>query len=379
MANRKKPVKLPLQSSGGSAARGIFNGGVRTVSDGDHSRPAMEGGGFYNRNSTMQEAGVARALPLWRALVEKAPLDGARCVIVDYASSQGQNSLRPIGLALDHVLVRRSGPVEVVHTDLPTNDFSALFETLLASDASYLKKSDRVFPRAIGRSYFDPILPPASVDLGWNSWSMHWLSRTPAPIRDHLYIDASGDDAARRAFSRLAQQDWRDFLRSRSSELKSGAGMLTLFVAAREGAPGRLRFWDVLWRVLADMKREGLLSRGEMETFALPVTARPLEEITAPFDAAGRFSGLVMEHVELIEGADPFWDAYQRDGDAAALGAGWANMARAVTAPILARVLSESGNARCSIDDVFRRFAAQLAADPFRVTDCLVVAALKKA
>jgi hypothetical protein len=89
---------------------------------------AMEGGGFYNRNSDVQAAGVALALPF----LEKAALSisfgsGEPLVIADYGSSQGRNSMLPMRLAIKALRARAGWErvVEVVHIDQPSNDFAA--------------------------------------------------------------------------------------------------------------------------------------------------------------------------------------------------------------------------------------------------------------
>ena len=63
-------------------------------------------------------------------------------VVADYGASEGRNSLLPIASAL-RALRPRAGAgraINVVHTDLPDNDFSALFETLKKDPLSYLKE-----------------------------------------------------------------------------------------------------------------------------------------------------------------------------------------------------------------------------------------------
>ncbi|HEY5410364.1 MAG TPA: hypothetical protein VIJ94_06525, partial [Caulobacteraceae bacterium] len=161
---------------------------------------AMEGGGFYNRNSNLQAAGIALALPLLETATDAIPVEGAApLVVADYGCSQGRNSMRPMRLAID-TLRRRIGPdrpIEVIHTDLPSNDFTSLFTTLSEDPASYLAGQPRVFPSAIGRSYFEPILPPGRVNLGWNTWTLHWLSRNPVEVGDHVLGVYSGSDGAR--------------------------------------------------------------------------------------------------------------------------------------------------------------------------------------
>ena len=68
-------------------------------------------------------------------------------VIADYGSSQGHNSLAPITAAI-RALRERLGPIRaisVAHTDLPDNDFSALFHTLETDPASYLRHDPAAF------------------------------------------------------------------------------------------------------------------------------------------------------------------------------------------------------------------------------------------
>lgn len=156
-----------------------------------HVKPmgaAMEGDGFYNRNSAMQAAGIARLLPYWEAAVSSVPLDGSPITIADYASSQGRNSMAPMRVAIDELRSRGSGstPITVVHTDLPTNDFVALFTALNDEPHSYLNGTANVYASAIGRSYFHPLFPAGTVLLGWNAWSVHWMSGEPINAPDQV-------------------------------------------------------------------------------------------------------------------------------------------------------------------------------------------------
>jgi hypothetical protein len=53
---------------------------------------AMEGGGFYNRNSALQAAGIAQLMLFWEAARRTVEIGLEPLVIVDYGSSQGRNS-----------------------------------------------------------------------------------------------------------------------------------------------------------------------------------------------------------------------------------------------------------------------------------------------
>jgi len=67
------------------------------ATDAPVANTAMEGAGFYNRNSNLQAAGIELALPFLMEAVHAIPTDGqGPLVIADYGSSQGRNSMRPM-------------------------------------------------------------------------------------------------------------------------------------------------------------------------------------------------------------------------------------------------------------------------------------------
>ena len=141
----------------------------------------MEGRGGYNRRSAVQAAGASPALPLLeQAANEVVLLVGRSAVIVvaDYGSSEGRNSLAPIGRALA-ILRGRAGrdrAISVVHTDQPGNDFNALFDMLATDPESYTRHDPAVYASAVGTSFYRQILPSECVTLGWSSWAVQWLS-----------------------------------------------------------------------------------------------------------------------------------------------------------------------------------------------------------
>ena len=94
----------------------------------------------------------------------------------------------------------------MIHTDLPENDFTTLFQTLIDDPDSYLNGDRAVFTAAVGRSFYPQILPSCSVTLGWSSWSVQWLSRVPAPIPDQIQV-AYSLDPARADYARQASED----------------------------------------------------------------------------------------------------------------------------------------------------------------------------
>ena len=150
---------------------------------------AMEGDGYYNRHSAMQAAGIARILPIWEKVAGTVPVGDETLVIADYGSSQGRNSMAPMRIAIAALRAKSASDrtVKVIHTDLPSNDFASLFQALGEEPDSYMKGATGIFPSAVGRSYFEPIIAPGTVHLGWNSWTLQWLSNKPIEVSDHIH------------------------------------------------------------------------------------------------------------------------------------------------------------------------------------------------
>jgi hypothetical protein len=67
--------------------------------------------------------------------------DATPVVVADLGAAGGRNELQPMTVAIE--TLRDSGvtaPIAVVHTDIPANDFSALFETIEHDADTYLTR-----------------------------------------------------------------------------------------------------------------------------------------------------------------------------------------------------------------------------------------------
>jgi len=130
----------------------------------------MEGKGSYNKHAAIPAAGAALARPFLEQAVRDANLEpeGDPLLIADYGSSEGKNSLLPVQLAVRCVRqrVQPDRAMFVFHVDQPSNDFNSLFAVLSAHPNRYTLDDPNVFPCAIGRSFYQRVLPPNSVHIG---------------------------------------------------------------------------------------------------------------------------------------------------------------------------------------------------------------------
>ncbi len=325
----------------------------------------MQGGGFYNRHSSLQAANLGSALPLLVVAAGEVAVDGAAIGIADYGASQGRNSMAPMAAAIDAVRARTGPdkPVVVSHIDLPSNDFASLFTLLDEDPISYLLGRPEVYPVAIGRSHYGRVLPRGSVDLGWSSNALHWMSRNPCTVPDHGWGVFSADPAVRDAVDAQLDEDWTNFLVARSHELRRGGKLICQFMGRGKDSHGFEWMAGAFWQSWVDVANSGLVTHAELARISAPSAGRSVAQIEAPF-RDGRVSGLKLVDVATMPTPDPFFELYQQSGDAVQLGQTWANMMRAANGPSFAASLDAGRDHAQVLDAVTARLAARIAADP---------------
>jgi hypothetical protein len=343
----------------------------------------MEGKGAYNRSSYVQGAGASPAVPLFEqaATLAVLPAPPEPIVVADYGSSEGHNSFGPMVVAIRALRQRTDQAISIIHTDLPGSDFSALFQALAKDADSYLRVDPNTFALAVGRTFYEQILPSASVTLGWCSWAVQWLSRAPAPIPDHVQAACSKDVAVREEYARQSAEDWRTFLHHRGRELRPGGRLIVLTMAlAAAGDFGYRRVLEAMYATLLQLVDEGFLRASELHKMSIPTVGRSLADLEAPF-SDGRFADLSVDHASVFLGEDTIWNEFERDGDAKAFGARWAAFSRASVFPTLALGLDGGRDDKRTagfFDKLEAGMAARLAAMPEKTTIPLGVVALRK-
>ena len=259
-------------------------------------------------------------MPLLEQAAAIVPLAAgtAPIVIADYGASEGRNSLAPMAAAI-HVLRRRVGEaraISVVHTDLPDSDFATLFRTLDSDPASYLRGEPAVFASAVGRSFYQQVLPDESVTLGWSSWSVQWLSRVPAPIPDQLQVASATTPPRARPMRARRRTDWETFLAQRGRELRPGGRLVVLTMALDDdGDFGYRAVLAAMYGALRALVDDKVISEAEAGRMAIPTVGRGRAELMKPFSPDGRFAELSIEHLDVFHGDDRIWRQYEHDHD----------------------------------------------------------------
>ncbi len=326
---------------------------------------AMEGGGYYTEHSAPQQAygelgfewleEAARTVP--------APPDGEPLTVADLGAAGGGSSLEPMRRAIAAYREGDPGrPVVVVHTDIASDDFSALFDLVHGSPDSYLRAPD-VYALAAGASFYERLFPDGHLSLAWCSIAVHWLSAVPRPIPDHVYCAFARGDV-RDALREQSASDWRAFLRHRAAELRSGGRLVVIGGAALDdgssGAEGLMTMAD---GALRELVAAGTLRDDEYARMTIPTWNRTTAEFLAPFED-GEAGPLELRRHATRTLADPYLARYEAGGDVDAYAADVAGFFHAAFEPSLWAALDPDRDPAALASAFDDRLRAAIAADP---------------
>ncbi|MEM0991140.1 MAG: SAM-dependent methyltransferase [Pseudomonadota bacterium] len=253
---------------------------------------AMKGGGYYSQSTQGAKHVIDNAagmlLEAIAALPDPAPGQPVR--ITDFGAADGGTSKKAIHDCV--VALRARWPktqIQVLYTDLASNDFSQLFKAMQGldgSDHTYWGTYPGVFVHASGTGFHHQLMPDGSLDLGFSATAMHYVREIPCRIAGHVHhVGAQG--AALAAFDRQAAQDWERILLARAAELRPGGRLVIMSFGKDEegrylGNTGGVNMFDTfeaLWRAMA---AEGAITAAEYEAATFAQVYRTPEEFAAP-------------------------------------------------------------------------------------------------
>ena len=338
----------------------------------------MRGGGYYDAHSEYQGRVAASGSEQLAALISEMSVAGADpFTIVDYGCSEGANSVAAIAAALR--ALRQLSPdtmAVAVHNDLPTNDFNALFQNLVHREDTYLNiAGGRVFPMASATSFYDPVVPPGTAQLGVSFSAAHWLREDPAASVTGSFLIADATGGARAALTRQADTDWTNFLAMRASDLAVG-GVLFVQMIGSEGPAGigqrvtAARLLRAMYDVASDMADAGRLRREALHRYVFPTYMRTVAEAVAPLDRQGSpVHGAFRVNVAQVDPVvNPYYEVYRKSGDRDEYAKRYIAFVRAFSESTIRRGLLTpgvvGGPVDATADDFYAELARRTARDP---------------
>src|ERR1700733_7691672 len=163
---------------------------------------AMRGAGYYSSNTVGAKAVIDKLAERVVEAIERMPEIGAGpFALADFGAADGGTSIDLMRRAVEAIRAREPGrQIAITYTDLPHNDFSALFrltQGLLGPKTEPpLAEAPSLFVFGSGTSFYRQIFPDNSLSLGFSATAMHWISGRPCMIADH--VQAVGAEPAER-------------------------------------------------------------------------------------------------------------------------------------------------------------------------------------
>ena len=298
--------------------------------------------------------------------------------IADYGAADGGTSIDHHRATISALRERAPHrPVCITYTDLPRNDYSALFTTAHGGRpgvTSYRDEHNDIFVYAAATSFFEPIFPPGTIDFGFSATAMHWLSALPCPVSDHIHMaGARGEELE--ALRARARADWQDILLARAAELKPGGRLMTVNLALADdgrhmGNTGGANMFDVmnrLWRALAD---DRTITDAEYRRTTIPQFYRTPAEFHAPLlDRNGpvHHAGLRLVHAETRFTRCPYAARYTAERDAERFAETYVPNTRTWSETVFVNALDATrplAQRQAIVDRYFQSFADLVRADP---------------
>ncbi|CAG9333585.1 unnamed protein product [Blepharisma stoltei] len=240
----------------------------------------MSTGGYalhgYNEGSLYQRTLLMKLSDVFMESLEHARSSTSeQIVIADYGSSEGYNSMVFLRRALSKIRENSFNQILVIHNDLPENEWTKTFKTILESEESYLKLPN-VYFLTVGRSFYDQILPNNSVHIGFTSAAFHWLSQ-PLSAPDHAIPSSSSDPDFKNLAYSLAHDDLVILLRNRHKELTNSGQLIVQILL--ENSPIINSFGAIINTTVENAFRKGYITEDEKRSITVPWYGRSYEEI----------------------------------------------------------------------------------------------------
>jgi len=341
----------------------------------------MRGAGYYSQNTIGAKAVIDAAGELVLAALSQMSLrQPVPFVMADFGAADGGTSLDLMRRAVD--AIRQAAPersITLTYTDLPHNDFSSLFRLLHGlvpgRAEAPLGQLENVFTFASGTSFYRQIFPDGGLDFGFSATAMHWLSRLPGQIADHVHA-AGADPQEKELFRAQAQADWERILLARAAELRPGGKLvLANFCEDEEGRylgnTGGVNMHDTFAKHWRRVHRDRHLTDAEYRAGTFMQFYKTVADFTEPFTSADSLvqrAGLKLDEVFTRVTGCPYAARFQRDGgDPAAFAASYLPTLRSWSESTFFGALSSDRSLeerRDIIDDFYAGYEAEVAAYP---------------
>ncbi|CAN6373114.1 unnamed protein product [Urochloa humidicola] len=325
-----------------------------------------EGENSYTKNSRRQEMILLESMPMIRNAIKKVleTLDVRTMTIADLGCSSGPNTLLFVSNLIDITAEHCNKAVEcdpmelqIFLNDLPGNDFNQVFgslDNLKKITASQKGNTPLLYYiSGLPKSYYNRLLPCASVHLFHSCCSLHWRSQVPELLdarrevllnKDNIYITKTTSPFVVKCFKDQFNTDFSTFLKMRHKELVYGGKMVLTFCGRKDedAYNGDLnKLFGLLAVSLQSLVAKGLTEREKLDSFNLPLYGPSIAEVK---DIVMQSQMFELDDIKIFEkNWDPYDDTEGDDvHDSACSGINVSKFVRAILEPLIAGHFGEN-------------------------------------
>ncbi|XDZ71537.1 SAM-dependent methyltransferase [Alphaproteobacteria bacterium LSUCC0744] len=267
---------------------------------------AMRGAGYYSERTAGARHVINDAGTMVIEALAQTP-QTPRLRIADFGAADGGTSREMWDMVIGHH--RANGDnrqIEMLYTDLASNDFSTLFRMMQGMQGdpghAYQSRYENVFVHGCGTGFHRQLMADASLNLGFSATAMHYVSVKPMEIPTHVHA-ACADPESRAAYAQQAAQDWEHILLARAAELIVGGRFICLNFGIDEqgrylGNTGGQHMFDHFHKYWLALFEDGSITADEYKRASFAQYYRTMDEFCAPFydpDSAVRKAGLKLK------------------------------------------------------------------------------------
>ena len=255
---------------------------------------AMRGEGYYSERTAGARNVINDAGAMVIAALDDLP-DSDMLKIADYGAADGGTSQK----MWDTVIRTRRNAgdkrqIEMIYTDLASNDFSTLFKTMQGlgenRDLAYQTLFRNVFVHGCGTGFHQQLLSNETLTMGFSATAMHYVSEKPCHIKKHVHM-VGANPQERKEFEDQAAKDWEAILLGRAKELSLGGRFFCMNFGIDEqgrylGNTGGHSMFDMFNKHWLSLFKEGLITEEEYVSATFAQHYRTVEEFCYPFKNA---------------------------------------------------------------------------------------------
>ena len=253
---------------------------------------SMKNLGYYSERTAGAKIAIDKVQPLMLLALNELP-NSSILRMADYGSADGGTSQEMWNNIVSYIKnLQDNKQIEIIYTDLASNDFSTLFKTMQGMQGNpnlaFQNNFKDVFVHGCGTGFHRQLLANSSLSLGFSATAMHYVSTKPCQIQNHVHMVGANEDEKLK-FKLQASSDWESILINRSKELVSGGRFICLNFGIDEkgqflGNTGGHSMFDKFSFHWKKLENEGMITAEEYVNATFAQHYRTVEEFRNPFD-----------------------------------------------------------------------------------------------